>query len=78
MLAQLGRREAAMAELDAALRLLEPDDAAARGRRAPARRPVVPQRAVRPDARAATRPRRGLDALDGGGLDDPSCAASCC
>ena len=38
--------------------------------RAPARRALVPQLAVRPDARAAAPPSTALDAYDGGGLDD--------
>ena len=70
MLAQLGRREPAMAEIDAALRLLRPDDARPRVQHAPQRRAVVPQRALRSDARAALA-QRGLDAYEAGGLDDP-------
>ena len=78
MLAQLGRRDPAMAEIDAALRLLRPDDVETRVHDAPQRLAVVPQRALRPDARAALRPGRARRLRQPAGSTTPSCAARCC
>ena len=65
-LAQLGRREPALAALDAAVSLIDPADAVRACARAPARRDLVPQLAVRPDAARAASAQLALDALDGG------------
>jgi tetratricopeptide (TPR) repeat protein len=68
-LAQLGRREGALAALDAAVRLIDPADAGARAR-AHLRAAIWCRSSLCDPARAGRSAQLALDALDGGGSDD--------
>jgi DNA-binding SARP family transcriptional activator/tetratricopeptide (TPR) repeat protein len=68
-LAQLGRREGALAELDAAVRLIDPADAGARVR-AHLRAAIWCRSSLCDPARAGRSAQLALDALDGGRSDD--------
>ena len=68
----------AMAELDAGARAAATRRRARPRPRAPARRAVVPQRAVRSRRARCRAAQHGLDALDAGGLDDLELRASSC
>ncbi|MEA2312768.1 MAG: hypothetical protein QOE28_2736, partial [Solirubrobacteraceae bacterium] len=70
-LAQLGRPEPTMAEIDATLRLLRPDDAAARVS-THLSAALWFRSALCDPTRALRSAQQGLDAYEAGGLDDPA------